>query len=346
LEFSFPDSAWGQDVTSLVRPDLGLLLPPSGFDTTVFLGGVFPIRDEVEPVLRSARLRFTSDTSGVDTLVLQVSERIVLDPSKGVVRFRASSDSSDSGYAVFIDPRYKDRIVYDSAKGTITMFLKPFPRGATNPVSGDSMRLSWEGVRDTSGNRPGPVAKWVEVVANERIFPPSLKVTNSMVRGPGYSGTPVDGPQFEIVARPSTPQGDAHWQRLGPSGWTPGGSAYTPSLPGSTRGDREGTVIFIQTNVPTTLMFYIYDNLGTFVGQKTEHVTKAMLDQLPRSPIGLVDVGVLWKGQGQDGRLVGTGVYLIRLIAQRDPLPSERGQSAGSNSFFNRIVNVGVDVGR
>lgn len=344
--FSFPDSAWGQDVTSLVRPDLGLLRPPVGFDTLLFRDAPFPLRDEVEPVLRSATLRLTSDTAGVDTLVLRVSEPILFDPTQGIARFRPSTDPSKDGHALFLDPRYRDRIVYDSAAGTITLLLKPFPRDASNPVDGDSMRLSWEGVRDTSENRPGEVAKWVEVDANDRVFPPHLELTNPIIRGPGRSGTQIPGSQFEVVARPSTPQGDVAWQKLSPSGWTPGTSAYTPSLPGSSRSDREGAVVYLQTNVPTTLQLYIYDNLGTFVGQKSQRITKAMLEDLPRSPIGLVDVGILWKGQDEGGRLVGTGVYLVRLIALRDPRPEDGEAGRSSVMFFNKIVNVGVHVGR
>ena len=298
--------------------------------------------DEAEPVISRADIYYTSDTSGVDTMVVKVSEWIKIDPSKPVIRYRSSDSTSDSGLPIFADPRYK--IVYDSAKGTLTIMLKPFPLDYSNPASGDSVRFSWEGVQDKAGNKPGSRAKWTEVLANERVFPPSLEVTNPIVTDITHkAGDKIDGPQFELVARPSTPDGEGVWQTSsqGSGTWIPGTSSYTPRVTGKMEN---GTVIFIQTNVPTNITVYIYDNIGTFVGQIEREITQEMLDRLPKSPIGMTDVGVLWKGQRQDGRLVSSGIYPIRLLATRKPVEHERARGKSGHYVYNKLVNVGVKL--
>lgn len=342
VEFGFASEPWGQNVTSLVKPDLGLLLPSTKLDSNLYKGGRFDIADEAEPVISRADIYYTSDTSGVDTMVVKVSEWIKIDPSKPVIRYRSSDSTSDSGLPIFADPRYK--IVYDSAKGTLTIMLKPFPLDYSNPASGDSVRFSWEGVQDKAGNKPGSRAKWTEVLANERVFPPSLEVTNPIVTDITHkAGDKIDGPQFELVARPSTPDGEGVWQTSsqGSGTWIPGTSSYTPRVTGKMEN---GTVIFIQTNVPTNITVYIYDNIGTFVGQIEREITQEMLDRLPKSPIGMTDVGVLWKGQRQDGRLVSSGIYPIRLLATRKPVEHERARGKSGHYVYNKLVNVGVKL--
>jgi hypothetical protein len=175
------------------------------------------------------------------------------------------------------------------------------------------------------------------VVANQRVFPPIIKVSNPIVTDvTKVAAEKIEGPQFEIVARGSTPLNNTPWQHLESGGWTPGQSAY---LPGTS-----GTVVFIQANVPTTIKLYLYDNMGVFVGTITQFVSQEMLDQLPKSPIGMTDVGVLWKGQGVDGRLVASGVYPIRLMALREPVAEEKAMGKVGTYIYNRLVNVGVKL--
>lgn len=342
IEFGFAAQPWGQNVTSLVKPDLGLLLPSTKLDSNIYKGGKFNIADEAEPVISKANIYYNSDTAGVDTMVIKVSEWIKIDPSKPVIRYRAGDSTSDSGLPIYADPRYA--IVYDSAKGTITVMLKPFPSGYSNPTSGDSVRFSWEGVQDKAGNKPGVQAKWTEIIANQRVFPPVIEVTNPIVTDITHkAGDKLEGSQFELVARPSTPNGEGVWQTSTPGNgtWIPGTSSYNPRVTGKMEN---GTVIFIQTNVPTNITVYIYDNLGTFVGQIEREITQEMLDRLPKSPIGMTDVGVLWKGQRQDGRLVSSGIYPIRLLATRKPVEDEKAKGKTGHYVYNKLVNVGVKL--
>lgn len=335
LEFSFASNPWGENVTSLVKSDLGVLQAGKSLDSAVYQGGRFDIADSVPPVIETARLRYTSDTSSVDTLVLKISESTRFDLSKLVVRYRPAGTVSDSGYALRPDPDYAAK--YDSAKGTLTIYLTPFPIGYSNPASGDSVRLSWEGVSDALGNHPGAKAKWTKVVANQRVFPPIIQVSNPKVTDVSKTaGDKIDGPQFEIVAREATPENNKNWQHLASGGWTSGESSYSPGA--------DGTVIFIQANVPTTIKLYLYDNMGVFVGTISQFISQEMLDQLPKSPIGMTDVGVLWKGQGADGRLVASGVYPIRLMALREPVAEEKEMGKVGTYIYNRLVNVGVKL--
>lgn len=342
IEFGFASQPWGQNVTSLVKPDLGLLLPSTKLDSNIYKGGRFNIADEAEPVISKANIYYNSDTSGVDTMIIKVSEWIKIDPSKPVIRYRSGDSTSDSGMPIFADPRYA--IVYDSVNGTIRIMLKPFPQGYANPASGDSVRFSWEGVQDKAGNQPGSRAKWTEVLANQRVFPPTIEVTNPIVTDITHkAGDKIDGSQFELVARPSTPDGEGVWQTSsqGNGTWVPGTSSYNPRVTGKMEN---GTVVFIQTNVPTNITVYIYDNIGTFVGQIEREITQEMLDRLPKSPIGMTDVGVLWKGQRQDGRLVSSGIYPIRLLATRKPVDDERAKGKTGHYVYNKLVNVGVKL--
>ncbi len=347
IQFSFADNPWGQDVTSLIKPDLGLLLPSLALDTNVFKGGKFNIQDRVEPVVSSCKLRYTSDTSTVDTLVCRVSEPVTFDPTKSVLRYKSSSEPSDTGIAIIADPRYT--MVYDPLKGTITLLLKPFPTGYANPASGDSLRLSLNGVTDPFGNAPGPKTKWVQVLANQRVFPPVIQVSNPVITNDHYSGQKIPGNPIILVGRESSPDGSKPWASLTPAGtWIPGSNTYTPGTKGSNPGENlAGTVIFIQTNLPTTIKIYIYDNVGTYVGQAFQYVSQEMLDQLAKqtnAKTGMVDVGILWKGQREDGRLVSSGVYTVRLLAQRDPVDEEKAQGKTTSSIYNRLVNVGVHL--
>jgi len=350
LEFVFTSNPWGQDVTSLAKPNLGLMLAATGLDTSVFKGGAFDITDKVEPVITSAKLRLTSDTSSVDTLVLKVSEWVGVDPTKFVIRYRASGDLSDTGVAIRPDPRYK--AVYDSAKGTLTLYLTPFPEGYSNPITGDSLRLSWDGVADKAGNSPGPKAKWTQVLANERVYPPSIHVTNPVLESFAKSGEKIPGDQFEVVGRESTQDGSRPWSSLDGSDWKSGSNTYTPGVGTNGKGngtqeDYYGTVVFIQTNVPTTIKLYIYDIVGTFVGQVSQYISREMLDRLAKttnSRTGMVDVGILWKGQREDGRLVASGIYPVRLLALREPVAEEKAAGKVNSSIYNRLVKVGVKL--
>ncbi|MEK7391966.1 MAG: hypothetical protein AAB214_05300 [Fibrobacterota bacterium] len=350
LEFDFSTTPWGVDVTSLVKPDLGVMVAASGLDTNIYKGGRFNISDKAEPVIVSAKLRLTSDTSSVDTLVLKVSEWIGVDPTKIVLRYRNSGDLSDSGVAIRPDPRYKP--VYDSAKGTLTLILTPFPAGYSNPISGDSLRLSWDGVVDKSGNAPGTKAKWTQVLANIRVYPPTIHVTNPILESFAKSGDPIPGPQTEVVGRGSTQDGRNPWNTMNGDSWTPGTSTYTPGVGPNGPGtgsiqDAFGTVVFIQTNVPTTIKLYIYDIVGTYVGKVSQYISQDMLDRLAKtsnSRTGMVDVGILWKGQREDGRLVASGIYPIRLLALREPVEEEKAAGKVNNSIYNRLVNVGVKL--
>jgi len=87
--------------------------------------------------------------------------------------------------------------------------------------------------------------------------------------------------------------------------------------------------------------------MGVFVGQVSKQITQEMLDALAKvttSRTGMVDVGILWKGQRADGRLVGSGVYPIRLIAYREPVEEERLRGKTGNYIYNQLVNVGVKL--
>jgi hypothetical protein len=355
VSFSFDTSEWGQNVTGWSNTNLGALLPPAGADTAIH-GGPFAIQDKVAPVIVSAVMRYTSDTSTVDTLRITFSENVKLDTALILSQFKHSGNSSDTGTSVL--PVW---LGYDSATKVLTVYLRPVPSGDTlNPGVGDSLRLTFA-VQDLVGNSPQTVAKWTVITGNRRVFPPIVTLSNPIVSNGNHAGDPVKDPTtnlpattLPLVVRPSEPGNTGDWQILSPNGTVKGtGTSYKPGQPDYNALGSQGTVIFVQTNVPLNLTLYIYDNMGVYVTSVSQDITQAMLDQAEAamassgillSKVGMVDVGLAWYGQDANGRQVASGIYPSRLIAYRNPTPEEKADGQTSPLMYNHLVRIGVKL--
>jgi hypothetical protein len=356
ISFGFASSQWGQNVTSWTNTNLGTLMPAAGTDTSVVHSGKFSILDRVEPVIVSAVIRYTGDTSSVDTMTIVFSENVKIDSTKFLLQSKHAGSTGDSGSVVM--PVY---FKYDSATKTLTVYLRPVPdRDTVNPGVGDSLRLTLA-VTDLLGNSPQKVAKWTSVTGNTRIFPPSVNLSNSILSNDNKVGDPVvdesGQPQttLPLVTRWAQPGNDGDWKLVNPDGTTKDlGTAYKPGTAdyNTDRGGKTGTVIFVPTNVPLQLTLYIYDNVGTYVTSQRQEITQAMIDgalkNLPndstKSSIGLVDFGMRWMGQDAKGRQVASGIYPARLIAYRNPTAQEKAAGTVNSLMYNRLVRVGVKL--
>jgi hypothetical protein len=355
VSFGFDTSEWGQNVTGWSNTNLGTLLPVAGADTAIH-GGPFSILDRVPPVIVSAVLRYTSDTSSVDTLKVVFSENVKLDLAQILSQFKHPGSSSDTGTSVL-----PIAIKYDSATKVLTVYLRPVPTGDTlNPGVGDSLRLTFA-VQDLAGNAPQTVAKWTVVTGNRRVFPPIVTLSNPIITNGNHAGDPVEDPTtgkpqitLPIVVRPSEPGNTGDWQVLGSDGkLSPAGTSYKPGQSDYSAAGSQGTVVFVQTNVPLNLTLYIYDNVGTYVTSVSKDITQALLDQAEQamaqsgtllSKVGMVDIGILWKGQDADGKQVASGIYPTRLIAYRNPTPEEKADGQVSPLMYNHLVRIGVHL--
>lgn len=329
---------WAQDVTSLVRPDLGRINLPGSSDTTKF-----NIRDGVPPVIKDAYLGYTSDTTSLDTLRIRFSEWVDVDVDKFVLVWKLAKGNGDS---TLIKPV---KIVWDPVTQSMVLLLKPMPGGVDadkRPEKGDLVRILDNGaVKDADGNTPEAVAKWTIVTGTRRIFPPVLGVTNSIIKldpskvGPGES-------DLDVVWRKPMPGKDAanatDWTYVDGSGKKLGG-AYGPGS--------NGTLIHLETNVPTSLGIYIYDLAGTFVTAKQVNIKQEDIDRwnaslggdsARASTINMVDVAFVWKGRAANGKFVGTGIYVVRVIAFRGPTPEERALGASGIQATNFLQKIGV----
>lgn len=339
--FSVGIAPWGQDVTSLVKPDLGKLFLPGAASTDT---AVFNLRDAVEPVISEARIGYTSDTTSVDTLTIKFSEHVSLDPNQIELVWQLATGAGDSAVV------NRKTAVWDSVNRTLTFYLKPIPTKAdedNRPEKGDLLRILDNGVvKDLFGNTPKPVAKWTPVTGTRRIFPPKIGLTNSIIKLDPSSVTPNSG-VFDPVLRKPTPGKDGAWNTLSGSGKI---GAVTKSY-GPNSG---GTVLYLSTNLPTKLNMYIYDRLGTYVASGALELTQEMLDEMHASTsmagdstgrpstVNMVEAGFRWEGRTTSGRFAATGIYVVRIVAFRGPTPEEQAAGVTGIQVTNYLQNIAV----
>lgn len=334
------DPTWAQDVTSLYKADLGrLYLPGAATEDTTH----FDVRDGVPAVIKSAYLGYTSDTTKLDTLRIVFSEKVSIDLANFQLVWKLANGNGDSTLIK------AESVIWDSTTNTMVLLLKPMPTGADadkRPEKGDLVRILDNGaLKDVDGNTPQPIAKWTLVTGTRRIFPPKLGLTNTMVNL-DPSKTQPGTPDLRIVWRKPSPGTDANsatdWSDFDGSGNRVGVSYGQGS---------NGTILHLETNVPTSLALYIYDLAGTYVTSKQVEITQEDIDRLNASlgtdstrasTINMIDVGFVWDGRSKENQYVGTGIYVVRIIAFRGPTPEERSLGASGIQATNYLQKIGV----
>lgn len=339
------DTAWAQDVTSLKTTDLGRLFVPGAAgaaDTAAF-----PIRDAVEPVITKAYLGYTSDTTSVDTLVMTFSEDVSIDLENLLLAWKLANESDGRE----IKPV---SVAWDSVNRTLTFLLEPVQDLEGRPEKGDMIRIVDNGaIKDKFGNTPQKVAKWTKVEGTRRIFAPALGLTNSMIIPDRnlVSNSPT-GFQF-VWRKPSSGNPESQlWRSEDLAGFDPATGERISAGPGSS-----SSILYLSTNLPTTISLYVYDLLGTFAASSTLEITQEMLDQFNAqvaiddslgrpSTVNMVDVGFRWNTRTGSGAAASTGVYVVRIVAIRRATPEELAAGANNIQVTNYLQNIGVKAPR
>jgi len=330
-----PPFAWG--ATSVDSAQKGLLhqawRAPDGVHVSI--ADTFRLRDGAAPVILRAEISRVENYTDPDTLRLVPSEPLSLAPGGAWLEVGACP-----GVRVASCPeqdivwhRVPAESVFVAADGSLWFLVPPGEPGSIRP--GYAVRFL-EGVSDTLGNRVDTaVAHWstpvtgaprpgrIEVSPSGRI--PELGTSEQGRRAPGGI--------LLRVSRGSDPAGQ--W-------WEPG-RGYLPDTDPTVRelcpDERmcSGPTLYI--NRPMRLILYIYDLSGTFAFSRTVDITQQDIDAMEGDRIDRLHVTPSWNFRSVDGQVVGTGVYVWRILAQTH-------DDGATSSLQNILWRSGVKVPR
>lgn len=286
--------------------------------------GVASLGDSVPPTALRARLRYALPEVGLDTLRVTLSESWSGDDPADLVRALVQHGSSASpsdvlpirGWSLGDGPTLS--LVLDDDQSAA------FGRGDSVRLAGS---ISGGRVADPAGNRVGARSRWVPVEFGLRpallvVGPSRAKLVNSAAVGAGsvWDAPPATHPQIELLERRS----DGSFVKLDASG---GGV-----VGGEPVNDIDRCLgIDIRINRPLDGILIVYDNLGTVVATQDLGVLRALWDDQQDAER---TIRVQWNATGSDHRFVGSGVYLVRVVARfRD--------DEGGNDLRNIIWKVG-----
>jgi len=311
---------WGANVTSVSTSTIARLIDPATKDSTRF-----SLADSVAPVILSATISYTSDRTGntPDTLRITSSELVKYDPSQGL-SFYYKPNGQDTLIAFKLDVV---SMTFDSLTGQWTILVKPL--GDSHPVALDSLRFApGNSVVDASGNHVGTEAKYTQIVElRPRILVPLVKVETPITSPSGPSSAP-----FQMLV--SSQQGST-------ASWMPMNSK---NFVGNVGNPKQGhVVISFSSNMPSQMHVYVYDHLGVYVNDYALNITKEFLASAPQNKMGEVVLGIAWDGTSASGTLVNNGIYMVRLVTQRDMTSYETNTLGKHTSELeNEIVKVGI----
>jgi hypothetical protein len=286
--------------------------------------GVASLDDSVPPAALRARLRYALPEVALDTLVVTLSEPWSGDDPADLVRSLVQHGSPASPLDVLpirswslLDGVSLSLVLDDDQSAT-------FGRGDSVRLSG---AISGGRVADPAGNRVGVRSRWVPVEFGLRpallvVGPSRAKLVNSATVGGAsvWDAPPATHPQIELLERRS----DGSFVKLDASGGGVVGGAPVNDI------DR-CLGIDIRINRPLDGILIVYDNLGTVVATQDLGVLRALWDDQQDAER---TIRVQWNATGSDHRFVGSGVYLVRVVARfRD--------DEGGNDLRNIIWKVG-----
>ncbi len=307
-----PPFAWG--ATSVDSAQKGLLhqsyRAPDGVHVSI--ADTFRIRDGVAPVVLRATISRVENYTDPDTLRITPSEPLSLAPGGAWLEV-----GSCPGVRSLACPaqdvlwhRVPAESVFVAADGSLWFLVPPGEPGSIRP--GYVVRFL-EGVSDTFGNRTDTAkAIWstpvtgsprpdrIEVRPSASI--PELTTLEQERAAPGGI--------LLRVSRGSDPGGQ--W-------WEPG-RGYLPDTDPAVREicpDARmcaGPTLYI--NRPVRLILYIYDLSGTFAFSRTVDITQKDIDAMEGDRIDRLYVNPSWNFRSTDGKVVGTGIYVWRILAQ------------------------------
>ena len=314
-------------VTSVSSRDSGTMkvtLPvvdASGKTVNSSFERTFPLSDSVAPIISKAVVVRTESYTGKDSVYITPSEPIDLDSSGTWIEVKI-----DGKWHVV--PAESLTVLKD---GRIVILVEPGEDGSVRP--GLEVRFG-NGVSDTSGNATAPSeTKWATKVEGgprppllEMELPQPVKTVPAEEVNTNRKGG--------FVIRATNKDSDDGYQ------WWKPGSGYTNSSDPSIRDIcpdlRYCNGVEVYVNRPVRLFLFVYDLSGTFVIRDEINITQKDIDGLKADKLDRVRIQLQWNMRGKDNQVVGSGIYLWRIVSYvMDP-------DSRTPAMTNQIVRIGV----
>ncbi|MBK8802411.1 MAG: hypothetical protein IPN71_10235 [Fibrobacteres bacterium] len=293
----------------------------------------FPIVDSVAPVILSAVIHRTESYNHSDTLFFTPSEPIRLLPGgewlqvlscpQGELRCKESSR---------VWKRVPATLLTRLEDGRYMLLVPPGTNGSIRPE--DPLRFL-AGVTDTLANQVAPSEVVWKTIVEGGPRPPFVTV-----KPPGII------PLIDAAERDRPGPGGILFKATRGGGdslkyWDPQRGYLSnddPDVRSVCREDRFCNGPTININRPVRMIIYLYDNGGTYVLSRTVDITQADLDALSGDKLDRLKISLQWNHRTTDGKVVGTGVYIWRIVSYVK-LP-DKAQPAIENSLYKVGVRV------
>jgi fibro-slime domain-containing protein len=254
----------------------------------------FRIRDGVPPVAILGNMRYSGMDDIPDTLKVRFSEPVVVgsDPSRWVAYGDTVPGSAGNRLGSYV-------VQLDSTGRIATFLVDTF----VVPKAGDGIRINSGALSDSAGNAPGDTTAWGRLVLGP--IPPRISIT-TLGGFHKWDGTtpPADESPLQILAHGGQSVG-GDWRSI--EDGTP--ARDTSRLVGG----------LVRLNGATEVSIYLYDLAGVFVaGQHVTNLSRTLeASGIPSDARGNYQLWIAWDGKSESGRLVGSGIYLLRVVAWR-----------------------------
>jgi len=268
--------------------------------------GLAKLQDSIPPAAIRARLRYSTPEVAQDTLIVDLSEDWAGNGSMPLDDTLVWAGSHANVRNVL---PLKSWSLVDGR----SLRLVFGPDISSRFHQGDSARLAWlasgSKIQDGFGNLVGIGSPWVPVEFGLRppmfVVGPYRSVLNNSSTVPGvveWPAPPASNPQVEILER--LPDG-SFGKVDGSGGGVAGGSPVNDTA--------HCIGIDIRVNRPLDGVMIIYDNLGTMVVSQSLNALKELWNSKQDQER---TIRIQWNATGSDHRLVGSGVYVVRVVAR------------------------------
>lgn len=293
----------------------------------------FRIVDGVAPVIVDAEVRRVENYKDPDTIWLKTSEPVEFDaddPWLQVGSCPSGKATCDTSELVWNTVRPEDVSV--GSDGRVKVLVQPGDSGSVRP--GYVVRFL-PGVADSLGNHVDSAAIWATVVRG--VPRPDLVKVDPPTRIPVISTAEQNrsGPGGILIRASRGTASGGQWWEPGRGYLEDGDSRVQDVCPN--RGFCSGPSLYI--NRPVRMVIYVYDLAGTYAISRSIDITKEDIESLQGDKIDRLHINLEWNHRSETGEVVGTGVYVWRIVAQT----RDRGQTSG---IQNIIWKTGVKVPR
>lgn len=309
----------------------------SGKVTKYKVVDTFAVGDQVAPVILSAVIHRVENYKDQDTLVVKPSEALDLSSGRNWLEVwrcgngKASCDSTEMAWV-----KVPADSVHKNADGTYWFLVPPGDSGSISPSY--KVRFS-AGVSDALHNATDTSnIHWATVVTGVARPPLVLVVAPSRIPEIPASEASKTSPGAILL---KVTKGKSDGTEKSMQWWEPGKgyvSGSDPAVQSACPKEDWCNGPTMEINRPARLILYIYDLEGIFATSRSISITQADLDAMEPDQLDRVSIRFDWNHRTNDGRLVGTGVYLWRIVSyvqiQGKPVPV----------MNNQIFKVGVKV--